>query len=307
MSLTVYSHPDCIKHEMGLGHPESPARLEAILYALKQAPWQQELQWVEAPLATKEQLARVHHREYIERLFAQSPKHGYHTLDADTMMNPYSLHAALRAAGAMVAAVEDIFHSKTTKAFCLVRPPGHHAEPDKAMGFCFFNNIAVGVAHALEQGYCQRIAVIDFDVHHGNGTETMLMQEPKVCFWSSFEHPFYPGVQLTGKPAHIHFCPLPAGTSGEIFRQKIAGELIPLLEQFEPECLFISAGFDAHRLDPLADLLLDTSDYAYVTNALCDIAKKFAKGRIISTLEGGYNLNALADAVCAHINVMLKK
>lgn len=306
-NLTIYTHPECIKHEMGSGHPESPARLEAILHALKQVSWQHALFWRDAPLATKEQLARIHHPEYIEKLFAQSPKHGYHPLDADTMMNPYSLNAALRAAGAMVAAVEDIFTNKTKKAFCLVRPPGHHAEPDKAMGFCFFNNIAVGVAQALQQGYCQRIAVIDFDVHHGNGTETMLMREPKACFWSSFEHPFYPGVRLTDKPAHIHLCPLPAGTSGEIFRQKVAKELIPLLEQFEPECLFISAGFDAHRLDPLADLLLDTADYAYVTSALCEIAAKYAKGRIISTLEGGYHLNALADAVCAHVNVMLQK
>ncbi len=307
MSLSIYTHPDCIKHEMGLGHPESPARIEAILRSLKQAPWHQKLRWQEAPLATEEQLARVHHKEYISHLFAESPKHGYHTLDADTIMNQYTVTAALRAAGAMVAAVEDIFTSKTTKAFCLVRPPGHHAEPDKAMGFCFFNNIAVGVAHALAEGYCQRIAVIDFDVHHGNGTETMLALKPCVFFWSSFEHPFYPGTQLTGKPENIHLCPLPAGTSGEVFRQKIAGELIPLLQEFKPECLFISAGFDAHRLDPLADLLLDTSDYAYVTSALCEIATKYANGRIISTLEGGYDLQALADAVCAHVNVMLQK
>ncbi|MCS5710397.1 histone deacetylase family protein [Candidatus Berkiella aquae] len=306
MSIIVFTHPIFVKHEMGVGHPESPQRIKAIQQALEKAPYHQQLIWQEPPQATKAQLARVHHEDYIEKLFKVAPQTGYLSLDPDTVMNPYSLTAALHAAGSVVAAVEAVFHGETQKAFCLVRPPGHHAEPDRAMGFCFFNNIAVGVAHALAQNYCQRVAIIDFDVHHGNGTETMMLQEPGVCFWSSFEHPFYPGTQLNGKPEHIHLCPLSAGTTGELFRGKIDQELIPLLEAFKPECLFISAGFDAHQLDPLADLKLQTSDYAYVTEKLREIADKYANGRMISTLEGGYHLTAIADSVVAHINSLIE-
>ncbi|HRE32076.1 MAG TPA: histone deacetylase family protein, partial [Candidatus Berkiella sp.] len=196
MSIIIFTHPIFVKHEMGVEHPESPQRIKAIQQALEKAPYHQQILWQESPQATKEQLARVHHQDYIEKLFQVAPQTGYLSLDPDTVMNPYSLIAALHAAGSVVAAVETVFHSNNNKVFCLIRPPGHHAEPDRAMGFCFFNNIAVGVAHALAQNYCQRVAIIDFDVHHGNGTETMMSQKPNVCFWSSFEHPFYPGTQL---------------------------------------------------------------------------------------------------------------
>lgn len=308
MPVTIITHTDCLKHEMGQGHPESPARLEAIMAALKHAPWIKEIDWQQAPRATQEQLARVHPVPYIDSIFQASPKEGYVRLDPDTVMNPHTLSAALYAAGAQIAAVDLAFSKsdkRTSKIFCLVRPPGHHAEPDTAMGFCFFNNIAVGVAHALAQYNCKRVAIIDFDVHHGNGTETMFTKDPRVCFWSSFQHPFYPGAALEGKPAHIHLRPLQAGTSGQEFRQRVDSELIPILENFQPECLFISAGFDAHRLDPLANLSLEASDYVYITKAVCKIANQYASGRIISTLEGGYHLQALSESVTAHIEAML--
>lgn len=306
MSIKILTHPDCLKHEMGLGHPECPERLEVVTRVLKQAPWNTELLWQEAPLVSKEHLQRVHEAAYIDSIFSVAPKEGYVQLDPDALMNPFTLVAALRAAGAQIAAVDEVFTGKVTKAFCLVRPPGHHAEPAAAMGFCFFNNIAVGVAHALEQYRCKRIAIVDFDVHHGNGTESMFENEPKVCFWSSFQHPFYPGATLVNKPENIHLCPLPAGTKGHPFRQKVDDELIPMLEKCKPECIFISAGFDAHQLDPLANLSLTAQDYEYVTQEICKIATKYANGRIISTLEGGYHLQALPESVLAHIDAMRK-
>lgn len=306
MSLTIFTHNDCLKHEMGPSHPESPARLTSILQTLKKAPWSSKLIWQEAPNATKEQLKRVHASDYVDSIFSMSPLEGYVQLDPDTMMNPFSLNAALRASGALVAAVDNVFNQKTKRAFCAVRPPGHHAEPHSAMGFCFFNNIAVGVAHALTTYHCQRIAIVDFDVHHGNGTESMFIKEPKVCFWSSFQHPFYPGTQLVGKPAHIHLCPLPPGTGSHLFRQKVDLELLPILEAFKPECIFISAGFDAHMMDPLANLQLTTDDYGYVTKVISDIANKYSQSRVISTLEGGYHLHALSESVSEHVKALLE-
>jgi acetoin utilization deacetylase AcuC-like enzyme len=290
---------------MGITHPESPFRLQAITQALQRAPFSPQLHWQEALLATKEQLKRVHGSHYVDEIFAIAPSEGYLQLDPDTLMNPFSLPAALRAAGALVQAVDLVFTDQAKRVFCLVRPPGHHAEPSQAMGFCFFNNIAVGVAHALATYHCKRLAVVDFDVHHGNGTEAMLLHEPKVCFWSSFQHPFYPGTVLTGKPKHIHLCPLAAGTRSDTFRNKVALELVPLLEEWQPECIFISAGFDAHQQDPLANLMLSTDDYAFVTQEVCKVADKYAKGRVISTLEGGYNLQALAASVSAHVEGLL--
>lgn len=305
MSVTIYTHPSCLKHEMGAMHPESPKRLEAIAVALKQASFADQLIWKEAPLVTQQQLEGVHQKSYIQKIFSLAPQEGYKALDPDTLMNPYTLEAARRAAGALIAAVDEAYTSDNTHAFCLVRPPGHHAEPDKAMGFCLFNNIAVGVVHVLNQYDPQaRIAIIDFDVHHGNGTETMFYNQSNVFFWSSFQHPFYPGANLQS-PKHIHLCPLTAGTTGEIFREKVMTELIPQLEVFQPECIFISAGFDAHRRDPLANLLFEAQDYAFVTKELCKIAEKYGKKRVISTLEGGYDLVALAESAKAHIQAML--
>lgn len=304
MSILIVTHSDCFKHEMGLGHPESPERLEVVTEALKKSSWNSDLLWLNAPLAAREHLERVHDAKYVDNIFNISPRQGYVELDPDALMNPYTLSAALRAAGAQIAAVDAVFNGEVTKAFCLVRPPGHHAEPAAAMGFCFFNNIAIGVAHALEKYQCKRIAIVDFDVHHGNGTESMFENEPRVCFWSSFQHPFYPGAILMNKPKNIHLCPLPAGTKGHLFRQKVDDELIPMLEACKPECIFISAGFDAHQLDPLANLSLTALDYDYVTQAICKIATKYCHGRVISTLEGGYHLQALPESVLAHINAM---
>jgi acetoin utilization deacetylase AcuC-like enzyme len=289
---------------MGPDHPESPLRLKAIQDSLLNAPFAAKLDWREPQKATPAQLKRVHYADYVDHLFAIAPKEGYWVLDPDTIMNPFTLSAALLASGAQVNAVDEIFQGKLDRAFCLVRPPGHHAEPDKAMGFCFFNNVAVGVAHALEVYHCQRVAIVDFDVHHGNGTESMFREDPRVCFWSSFQHPFYPGTRLNNQPSHIHLCPLAAGTGSSEFRQKIELELIPALEAFKPECIFISAGFDAHQLDPLANLRLTTQDYHYVTRILCDIANQFCGGKIISTLEGGYHLKALAESVLTHVDAL---
>lgn len=305
MAMTIYTHEICLQHEMGPNHPESPARLSVIMQILKKAPWAENLYWRESPLATQAQLMRVHHPRYVEQIFACAPKQGYVQLDPDTCMNPFTLSAALRAAGAMVAAVDDVFTSTNQKIFCLSRPPGHHAMPDAAMGFCFFNNIAVGVAHALAQYHCQRLAIIDFDVHHGNGTESMFAHEPKVCFWSSFQHPFYPGAHLDHQPPSIHLCPLPAGAGSLEIRDKIDNHVIPLLEKFQPECIFVSAGFDAHQLDPLANLQFTTQDYAYIAKKLKIIADKYSQGRMIATLEGGYHLQALPQSVYAFIEALL--
>lgn len=290
---------------MGEFHPESPQRLQAILDAMHKYFSDKELRYIEAPQATKEQLYRVHDKSYVDQLFSLAPNKGRVTLDPDTAMNPFTLPAALHASGAMIQAVEDVFEGRTQKAMCLVRPPGHHAEPHRAMGFCFFNNIAVGMAHAQAKYHCDKIAIVDFDVHHGNGTEFMVLDKPNVCFWSSFQHPFYPGTILEDKPPHIHLRPLHAGTDSQTYRQIIDNELVPLLEDFKPECIFISAGFDAHRDDPLANLNFETEDYAYITTQLRKIAEKTAQGRMISTLEGGYDLNALSQSVVAHIQAMM--
>jgi acetoin utilization deacetylase AcuC-like enzyme len=286
---------------MGPGHPECPARLEVITQALKRAAFKDKLVWREAPLASKAQLMQVHDTDYIEKIFSLSPHKGYVPLDPDTLMNPFTLNAALRASGAMVQAVDDVFQGDIKRAFCLVRPPGHHAEPDKAMGFCFFNNIAVGVMHALNQYHCEKIAIVDFDVHHGNGTQAMFLEESRVLFWSSFQHPFYPGTALEPKRPNIHLCPLPAGTNSAQFQQKIKTDLLPLLENFKPQCIFVSAGFDAHQLDPLADFMLINEDYQYISRELVKISQQYAQGRIISTLEGGYQLQALPEAVISYL------
>lgn len=304
MPVTIYTDPSCLKHEMGKLHPESPQRLIAISQALQNASFASQLIWKTSPLVTQAQLERVHSKKYIESLFSAAPKKGYFRLDPDTLMNPYTLTAARHAAGALIAAVDQVFTTANRHVFCMVRPPGHHAEPNKAMGFCFFNNIAVGVAHALTQYACSRVAIIDFDLHHGNGTEAIFLHEPRVFFWSSFQHPFYPGTKLQTL-SHIHHCPLPAGTTGQIFRQKVTQQLIPLLEVHQPACIFISAGFDAHQQDPLGNLSFQAQDYAYITKLLCEIAQKYAKGRVISTLEGGYHLDALAESSVAHIQALL--
>lgn len=300
MSVLIYTHPDCLLHEMGEEHPESPKRLLWIAKALKEAPFAKSLEWREASLVSLSALLKVHPKEYIETIFSLSPHQGYVRLDPDTVMNPHSLNAARRAAGAVVDAVDAVFTKETPYAFCLVRPPGHHAERDKAMGFCFFNNVAVGAMHAIETYGCKNVAIVDFDVHHGNGTHDIFLNEPRATLWSSFQYPFYPGVSLTNVRPHLVLSPLEAGSTSKDFQKEVKEVLVPLLEETKPECLFISAGFDAHKNDPLANLCLQNEDYAFITKEVVKIAKKYASSRIISVLEGGYH-TTIGEACAAHI------
>ena len=304
MQTAFISHSACFKHDMGGYHPESPARLAAIedrLIADGVSEW---LQHHEAPRATREQLARVHHLYYIDKIEAASPREGIVYLDPDTAMNPYTLEAALRAAGAAVLGTDLVMRGTAENAFCSVRPPGHHATRDQAMGFCLFNNVAVGVAHALAVHGLERVAVADFDVHHGNGTEDIFADDARVMLCSTFQHPFYPHSGAGGGNEHIINVPLPAGTNGVGFRAAVWEHWLPALEAFRPQMLFISAGFDAHVDDDMSGLALVEADYAWVTQKLRELARKWGKGRIVSVLEGGYELNALGRSVAAHIKVL---
>jgi acetoin utilization deacetylase AcuC-like enzyme len=284
---------------MGEGHPERPERLSAIEDRLIAARLDHLVMRVEAPLAPREQLLRVHDVAYLDSLERLAPPDGLVQLDPDTAMNPHTLPAALRAAGAAVVGTDLVMAGKADSAFCSVRPPGHHAA--RAMGFCFYNNVAVGAAHALEQHGLARVAIADFDVHHGNGTEDIFRDDPRVLMVSTFQHPFYPGSGIEGRSERMVNLPLPAGSSGKEFRAAVTEEWMPALERFEPEMLFISAGFDAHRDDDMAMLRFVESDYAWVTDQLRAVAARRAKGRIVSVLEGGYNLGALGRSVAAHL------
>ncbi len=290
---------------MGAGHPESPARLGAIRDALLARGLLDFLVEHPAPRATREQLARVHGAGHIDWLFDLAPTAGVEFIDGDTVMTPATLEAALRAAGALVAATDLVVDGAATSAFCSVRPPGHHAERDRAMGFCFFNNVAVGAAHALARGL-ERVAVLDFDVHHGNGTEDIFAGEPRVLVCSAFQHPFYPGTARASVPGHLVNTPLPAGTGSAAFRAAIERDWVPAIDAFRPQLLFVSAGFDAHRDDPLGGLRLDDADYAWVTRLIVAAARRHAGGRVVSALEGGYDLAALGRAVAAHVAVLLE-
>lgn len=305
MTISIITHPDCLMHDMGAHHPESPARLRAIHDQLLSSGLDLVLQHHDAPLATREQLCRAHDSEHVEQIFLRAPEEGQIWLDPDTSMNPHSLSAALRAAGAVVLGVDLVMSGKSKAVFCNVRPPGHHAERRRAMGFCIFNNIAVGAAHALEAHRLKRVAIVDFDVHHGNGTEDIFRKVPEVLFCSTFQHPFYPDTGAGEVPQHIINVPLPAGTNSQAFRSAVESHWLPELETFQPELILISAGFDAHIEDDMANLNLVDQDYAWVTREIKIIADKYAKGRIVSTLEGGYALSALGRSVAAHIDALL--
>ena len=303
--MTAYiTHEDCYRHVMAPDHPECPARLSAIEDQLHMDGLLDLLNRHAAPLVTREQLARVHSPAYIDSIFAASPDAGVVRLDPDTAMNPHTLTAARRAAGALVLATDLVVGGKERNAFCNVRPPGHHAEHAQAMGFCFFNNVAVGVAHALEAWGLQRIAILDFDVHHGNGTEDIFVDDQRVLLCSTFQHPLYPYKAGASRPAHLVNVPLPAGTSGAGFREAITRRWFPELTDFRPEIIYISAGFDGHREDPLAGMNLIEADYAWVTAEIVRIAEDFSCGRIVSTLEGGYALSALGRSAAAHIRAL---
>jgi acetoin utilization deacetylase AcuC-like enzyme len=263
------------------------------------------VQQIDAPLAKREHLDRVHDPDYVTGIFAEAPYEGILRLDGDTFMMPKTLDAALRAAGAVVHAVDLVMEKKVSVAFCAVRPPGHHAERHRAMGFCYFNNIAVGAAHALDAHGLDRVAVIDFDVHHGNGTEDIFQEDPRVLFCSSFQHPFYPFTGHETETDHIVNIPLSAGSDGAEFRRQVEAHWLPALERFQPQLVMISAGFDAHAEDDMGHLRLKEPDYDWVTTKLKEIADKYAEGRIVSSLEGGYVMGALARSVVTHIDALL--
>ena len=305
MQTAYISHPLSLKHDMGIHHPECPARIHAIEDQLIASGLMDYLQRHDAPAATREQLLRVHDADYLDSIAASVPQQGIVYLDdGDTAMNPFSYQAALHAAGAVVLGVDLVMAGKAENAFCNIRPPGHHAERARAMGFCIFNNVAVGAAHALAQHGLQRVAIADFDVHHGNGTENIFHDEPRVMLCSTFQHPFYPYRGADSGNDHIINVPLAAGTDGEGFRAAVTRHWLPALERFQPELLLISAGFDAHRNDDMAMLRLTEADYAWVTVELKRIAAKYAQGRIVSVLEGGYELHALGRSALAHIKVL---
>lgn len=301
MATAWFTHPACLRHEMGPGHPERPARLIAIADAFAAAGLADRLLPREAPAADDASLKRVHDAAYLAAIAAMAPAAGLVALDADTAINPHSLTAARHAAGAVVAAVDGVLAGEFANAFCAVRPPGHHACRDRAMGFCLFNNVAVAAAHALTVHGLGRVAIVDFDVHHGNGTEDIFHDEPRVLLASSFQHPFYPFSGADSGNAHIVPMPLPAGTDGRGFRQAWETVGLPALADFAPELILISAGFDAHRDDPLAGLLLTEEDFAWLTREVLAIAQTCCGGRVVSTLEGGYDLAALGRSAVAHV------
>jgi acetoin utilization deacetylase AcuC-like enzyme len=304
MATAILTHPDCALHEMGEGHPESPQRLKSILAALESSGLAPRLAMHEAPAAQREHLERVHHSEHVDFVFGAAPAQGYAYLDPDTSMNPKSLSAALRAAGAVVSATDMVMAGKVRNAFCAVRPPGHHATPQRPMGFCIFNNVAIGAMHAIEAHGLERVAVLDFDVHHGNGTEDAFHEDPRVMLCSTFQHPYYPYCGADSGNEHIINVPLPAMTDGRGFRDAVERRWLPALEAFGPQMIFVSAGFDAHRDDPLAYLKLEDDDYRWVTEKLVDVAERHAQARVVSTLEGGYDTDALARCVVEHVRVL---
>jgi acetoin utilization deacetylase AcuC-like enzyme len=306
MTMKLYTHPACLRHDAGPGHPESPLRLQTVLEALDTDRFAS-LERIEAPRATREQIARVHEERLIDLLDENVPHEGYVRVDADTTMSPDSMEAALRAAGAVCAAVDAMIDGDTTRAFCAVRPPGHHATHDTAMGFCLFNNVAVGAAQAMSRGI-ERIAIVDFDVHHGNGTQDIFWATPNVLYASTHQSPLYPGTGARSEKGagNIVNAPLPPGAGRAEFRKAFDEIVLPALRAQKPQLVIISAGFDAHRLDPLADLNLEADDYAWATRALVDIADEFAAGRVVSSLEGGYSPTALRESTAAHVAAMLE-
>ncbi|WP_118180808.1 histone deacetylase family protein [Paraburkholderia phosphatilytica] len=304
MATGFYSHADCLKHEMGQWHPECPGRLQAIEDQLIASRIEALIERASPPLADEEALLRVHTQAHVDYVRSVAPEHGYAAIDPDTTMNPYTWQAALRAAGAAIAATDAVIEGRYDNAFCSVRPPGHHAEPARAMGFCFFNNVAIAARHALEVHGLERVAVIDFDVHHGNGTEAAFSGDPRVLMCSFFQHPFYPYSGTENQAPNMVNLPLPARTTGMVMREAVEMMWMPRLDAFKPQMIFVSAGFDAHREDDLGNMGLVEDDYTWLTERIREVANRHARGRIVSTLEGGYNLSALGRSVVAHVRAL---
>ncbi len=305
MSIHLYTHSVALEHDPGPGHPEAPVRLRRILKALDDHP---DLNLVrhEAPRATREVLGRAHTAGHVASILDMVPLQGRLPIDGDTWLNPHTGEAALRAAGGAVAAVDAVLGGRTKRAFVAMRPPGHHAEPALAMGFCFFNNVAVGATHALHVHGLERVAILDFDVHHGNGTEAIFEAEPRVLYASIHQAPLFPG---TGHEADVGVgnlfnSPVPGGTRGPQWRAVLERRILPAIDDFRPELVMISAGFDAHAADPLASLLLTETDFAWVTERLVELANRHADGRVVSVLEGGYDPDALARSVVTHLRAL---
>ncbi|MEJ8571674.1 histone deacetylase family protein [Microbaculum marinum] len=307
MSTLYLTHPACLEHDNGFGHPERPDRLLAIERALENELFQSLIR-EQAPLGTLEQAELAHPREYVDRVAAAAPEEGHVQLDPDTVMSPGSLEAALRAIGAATAAVDEVVERKVSNAFCAVRPPGHHAEKVRAMGFCLFGTAAVAARHAQRQHGLERVAVVDFDVHHGNGTQDIFWDDPSLFYGSTHQMPLYPG---TGAPSetgagNIFNAPLQPGDGAAEFREAMEAVILPGLERFAPELVIISAGFDAHTRDPLANINLVEQDFAWITRRLAEIADSCCSGRVVSLLEGGYDLQGLALSAAAHVAALME-
>jgi acetoin utilization deacetylase AcuC-like enzyme len=304
----IYSHPACLEHKPGPGHPESPERLKTVLNVLH-GPEFSALQWRDAPMGTIEQAMLIHERSFVEGVAEMAPKHGYMPLDGgDTVMSPGSWEAVMRCIGAACAGVGAVMTGQASNVFCATRPCGHHAEPDRAMGFCIFNQAAIAAAYAYDVFRLKRVAVIDFDVHHGNGTQAAFFARPELFYASSHQSPLYPGTgdkSETGVSKNILNVPLPPGCDSAMFRSRIEAEMLPALRRWEPQFIIISAGFDAHKLDPLAGLKLEDEDFYWITKELMKIADATAEGRIVSILEGGYSLEGLASGTAAHVRALM--
>jgi len=306
MTTAFYTHPACKLHEMGFGHPECPERLIAIDAELNSSQLSDHLVHREAPLATEAQLALVHNEDHISRIRQHIPVSGYFQIDGDTSLNPSSWTAARAAAGAAIAATSAVIEGQVNSAFCAIRPPGHHATPTTAMGFCLFNNIALAAQHALTDHGLERVAIVDFDVHHGNGTQAAFLDDERVLMVSFFQHPLYPYSGAEASSANMHNIPVPAYTDGKAVRALVEQHWLPALHEHKPQMIFISAGFDAHRDDLIGQMRLVEDDYKWMTRQIRQVAQQYSQGRIVSCLEGGYNTSALARSVVAHIQAMVE-
>ena len=307
MTTLLFNHPSSEDHDTRPGHPECADRIRAVNRILS-GPGFEALDRREAPRADLDNIMRIHREDYVNALLDAVPAEGYAQVDPDTVLSPASGEAALRAAGAMVAAVDAVLSDQAKTAFCAVRPPGHHAEPARGMGFCLFNNVAIGAAHARGNRGLERVAIVDFDVHHGNGTQAAFESDPTVLFASTHQYPFYPGTGAAEERGvgNIFNVPLAPSSGSDEFRTGMERTVLPAVEKFRPELILISAGFDAHAADPLAALCLEEEDFAWITAQLVGIAGEHCGGRIVSTLEGGYNLDALASSVAVHVTELMR-